>query len=89
MKPRTRVIVASVAGVAVAGGLVYGLYKLFSNPSPTASSSGAAAPSACERAAQLAQLATTVSDRSPELGPYQYWANLCRQQGGTPAPFPS
>ena len=102
MKQSTRNVLASVAGVAVFGVLSYGVYRLLSGSSSTTATTRPPAPApsdttpapspsaaACAKAAELAQAAKSSPDPNAERKPYEYWAAICRQGGGTPPAFPS
>jgi hypothetical protein len=81
-------LVASVGvGVSLAG---FFLYRAFTSPTPASATTDASGKplTPCDRAAQLAAVAATSTDPHAEQGPYETWANLCRQSGGSPPPFP-
>jgi len=82
-----RVLLWVLGGSVVVGGIAYVV------ASKKTASTAAAAPNPsdpCAQAAKMAALATSdPANASDFSGPYHYWADLCRSQGGSPPPFPT
>ena len=83
-----KVILWVLGGAAVVGGVAY----VMAGKSSTSTSAAAPNPTsdACANASKMAALATAdPSSAGSFSGPYAYWADLCRKQGGNPPPFPT
>ena len=83
-----KVLLWVLGGAAVVGGVAY---VMASKKTSTSTSAAAPNPSnPCAQAAQMAALAAADPAHADSFsGPYQYWAQLCTQQGGNPPPFPA
>jgi hypothetical protein len=81
-----KVLLWVLGGSVVVGGIAYAMAS-----KKTPSSTSTTSPSdACSKAAEMAALARAdPANASDFSGPYAYWANLCRSQGGSPPPFPT
>lgn len=88
---------AVIGGLAVAGGIGYVIYantKKSATSTTTSTTTNVTTPAAAVAACNQAQLlvnmrrANPTQDASVTQTPYNYWANLCSQNGGTPPAWP-